>query len=93
MFFSFAVKVSYFLYCSLLKKNKQGQRGMQAHIGQLPQQCKAILISINTAIPKEKKLGGFSCTRNELRVENAVTRAKKVIMKSAQASCFSNDSR
>lgn len=41
----------------------------------------------------EKKLGGFPCKKTELRDENAVASVKKVIIKSAQASCFSSDSR
>lgn len=67
MLFSCAVKVGYFLYYSLLKKNKKGGGGTQTHIGQLPPHCKAILISINIAIAEEKKLGGFPCTRTEVR--------------------------
>lgn len=66
---------------------------MQTHIGHLPRHCKAIRIGINIATPKEKELGGFPCTRTEVRDENAVAGGKNVIMKSAPASCFSNDSR
>lgn len=58
------------------QENIQGRRGIQTHISQLPQHCKAILTSVNTAVPKNKKLGGFPCTRTELREENAVASTK-----------------
>lgn len=93
MFLSFAVKVGYFPYYSLLRKIKEGRR---VHTP-TPISClhvtKAILISIKVATATQKTLGGFPCTRTKLRDENAVASVKKVIMKSAQASCFSSDSR
>lgn len=54
---------------------------MQTHISQVPQHCKAILISINIAVATERKLGGFHRMRRELREENAAKSVKKVIWK------------
>lgn len=91
MLFPLAVNVGYFLYYFLLKKKKKTREEGDTHISWLPWHCKAILISINTAKPKKKKLGGFPCTG--LRGENAVISAKKLTLKSVQALYFSDDSR
>lgn len=93
MFFPLAVKVSYFPYYSLLQKNKEERRVHTPTRISCLHVTKAILIGIKVATGTQKILGGFPCTITELRDENAVTSIKKVIMKSAQASCFSSDSR
>ena len=93
MFFSLAVKVSYFPYYSLLQKNKEERRVHTPTQISCLHVTKAILISLKVATATQKTLGGFPCTRTKLRDENAVASIKKVIMKSARASCFSSDSR
>ena len=78
MFFPLAVKVSYFPYYSLLQKNKEERRVHTPTRISCLHVTKAVLIGIKVATGTQKILGGFPCTRTELRDENRHTDLREI---------------